>query len=112
MLDGQDGVPAIAITREELGLPKPAGLDQAAQFNFLAGSESFVSEGIDDIEWFAEMVDTMCVIGVSTVEQQEMLRVIAGMLPGSLAFFWRSVFLALMRDVSRYCFDRPSVVQL
>lgn len=99
-LDEHDGVPPSAITREELGLPEPAVLDQAAQFRFLAGSESFVSEGIDDIERFAEMVDTMCVIGLSTVEQQNVLRVIAGMLPGLLALFWRSVCLAL-RDISR-----------
>ena len=97
-----DGVPAI--TREELGLPEPAGVDQAAQFNFLAdpGSESFVSEGIDDIEWFAEMVDTMCVIGVSTVEQQELLRVIAGTYS---ARRWHllapSVYLALTSGVCR-----------
>lgn len=69
---------AETITREELGLSEPAAVGLAAQYQYLSGSESFVAEGIDDTEWFAEMVETMRVIGVSTAEQQEMLRVIAG----------------------------------
>lgn len=66
------------ISREELGLPGPAAVDCAAQYQYLAGSNSFVSEGIDDYEWHLEMTETMRVIGVTTAEQKDMLRVVAG----------------------------------
>lgn len=66
------------LTREELGLPGSATVDHAAHYQYLSGSENFVSEGIDDYEWHVEMIETMGVIGVTTAEQQAMLRVVAG----------------------------------
>jgi myosin heavy subunit len=86
LYDDGDGA-RISLSRAELGLPEPGSVDGASLFQFLAGSECHVSEGIDDAEWFAEMVDTMSVIGISTLEQQQTLRVIAAVMQiGQIAF--------------------------
>jgi myosin-5 len=84
--DGGDGTKAV-LSRADLGLPEIGSVDGASQFEFLAGSECYASEGIDDAEWFAEMVETMTVIGISTLEQQQMLRVIAAVMQiGQISF--------------------------
>jgi myosin heavy subunit len=75
---GPHGASSDSLTREELGLPGSATVEHATHYQYLSGSESFVSEGIDDYEWYVEMTETMRVIGVTTTEQQEMLRVVAG----------------------------------
>jgi myosin heavy subunit len=80
-----DGVPPLS--RVDLGLPELGSTDDAAQFQFLAGSECYTSEGIDDAEWFAEMIETMSVIGITTAEQQQMVRVIAAVMQvGQISF--------------------------
>ena len=87
LYDSADDSGGVVLTRADLGLPEAGSVDGASQFQFLCASECYASEGIDDAEWFAEMVETMTVIGISTLEQQQMLRVIAAVMQiGQISF--------------------------
>lgn len=68
------------LTRAELGLTGVGSINDASKFTFLSGSTCYEAEGIDDNEWFAEMIETMNVIGITILEQQHMVKVIAAVI--------------------------------
>ena len=81
-----DGGGAPQLTREDLGLPEP-GPDAASGFRFLSGSGCFQADGIDDGAWYQETIGTMSAIGITTKEQQQMLRVVSAVMQiGQLTF--------------------------
>jgi myosin-1 len=66
---------------------KALGIQDQTSFNYLNQTGTYSVDGIDDVEWYREMVEALEVLGFTEQQQYEIKRVLAGILHlGNITF--------------------------